>query len=70
MPVDAASPAPIPKAGSLLPLVVVGELVEAAKFTCLLVSRDPKEYLYGIVPFDFKRKTAAQQAHEKFKAKD
>ena len=39
-----------------------GETVEATKFICHLVGEKATEYVSGIVPFDFKKKDAAQKA--------
>jgi hypothetical protein len=43
-----------------------GEQVHAKKFQCVLVSADPSQYMFGLVPFDFKNREAAQQAYSKF----
>lgn len=45
-----------------------GERVEAKKFQCVLVSSDPKQYMMGLVPFDFKDRGAAANAAQKFTA--
>lgn len=45
-----------------------GERVEAKKFQCVLVSSDPKQYMMGLVPFDFKDRDAAANAAQKFTA--
>ncbi len=45
-----------------------GERVAAEKFQCVLVSSDPKQYMMGLVPFDFKDRRAAANAAEKFTA--
>ena len=34
--------------------------MQAQKFQCLLVSRDPADYMMGLVPFEFKDRQAAQ----------
>jgi len=43
-----------------------GEVVQASKFFCILVSKNPKEYMQGVVPFNFTNKTAAADAVKKF----
>ena len=43
-----------------------GKWVDAKKFQCILVSKDPSQYMLAVVPFDFKDPNAAQNAHEKF----
>ena len=43
------------------------KLVQAEKFECILVSKDPSQYMLGIVPFEFKEPNAAQEAYKKFK---
>jgi len=43
-----------------------GVQVAAEKFVCLLVSKDPKHFMFGSVPFNFGNKNAARQAFEKF----
>ncbi len=45
-----------------------GETVRAQKFQCVLVSRNPKEYMMGTVPFSFQSRLAAQHASETFAA--
>ena len=45
-----------------------GERVAAKKFQCVLVSSDPKQYMMGLVPFDFKDRGAAANAAQKFAA--
>ena len=42
-----------------------GERVAAEKFQCVLVSSDPKQYMMGLVPFDFKDRLAAANAAQK-----
>ena len=42
-----------------------GQLVNATKFSCVLVSADPSQYMMGLVPFDFKNKEAAEEAAKK-----
>ena len=44
-----------------------GETVHAAKFVCILVSKNPKEYMQGCVPFSFSNRAAAADAAKKFK---
>ena len=43
-----------------------GEKVQAQKFQCVLVSHAPEQYMLGLVPFDFKDRSAAQTAAKKF----
>ena len=43
-----------------------GQQVNATKFQCVLVSADPSQYMFGLVPFDFKNREAAEQASSKF----
>ena len=38
------------------------EIVNASKFECLLVSKDPKQFIIGSVPFSFGAKDAALKA--------
>ena len=45
-----------------------GEKVQAQKFQCVLVSHAPEQYMLGLVPFDFKDRSAAQTAAKKFTA--
>ena len=56
-------------AGRVIPykFTARGEQVQATKFACLLVSKNPKEYMQGIVPFSFTNKSAAAEAAKKFK---
>ena len=42
------------------------EVVHATKFECVLVSKDPGQYMLGVVPFSFRDKTAAKIAFEQF----
>ena len=44
------------------------EKVEAQKFSCVLVSNAPAQYMLGAVPFSFKTRTAAVEAFRKFTA--
>ena len=48
--------------------VARGETVKATKFQCILVSQDEKQYMQGLVPFDFKDKKAAEKAFKRFEA--
>ena len=41
--------------------------VNATKFQCILVSKDPSEYMLGLVAFEFKDIQGAKKAFEKFK---
>ena len=43
-----------------------GEEFQAKKFQCVLVSHAPEQYMLGLVPFDFKNRTAATTAAAKF----
>ena len=43
------------------------KLVQAEKFECILVSKDPSQYMLGIVPFEFKEPNAAQEASKNSK---
>ena len=42
--------------------------MEAQKFSCVLVSNAPAQYMLGAVPFSFKTRTAAVEAFRKFTA--
>ena len=42
------------------------KLVDASKFECILVSKDPSQHMLAVVPFDFKDPNAAQKAIQKF----
>ena len=44
-----------------------GQLVDAKKFQCVLVSKDPTQYMFGVVNWDFKHTDAAEKALSKFK---
>ena len=44
------------------------EKVEAQKFSCVLVSNAPAQYMLGGVPFNFKNRNAAVEAYRKFTA--
>ena len=39
-----------------------GETVVAQKFQCVLVSKDPAQYMLGLVPFNFSDRQAATKA--------
>ena len=43
-----------------------GETVDATKFICHLVGEKSTEYIVGIVPFDFKNKSAAEKAMRQY----
>ena len=45
-----------------------GEKVSAQNFQCILVSKDPSQYMMGLVPFDFKNRQAAANAEKTFAA--
>lgn len=47
--------------------IAKGETVHAERFVCLLVSEDPKEYMFASVLFSFQQRDAAQKATNKFK---
>ena len=42
-----------------------GEQIKAQKFQCVLVSKDPGQYMLGLVPFDVKDRGAASAALKK-----
>ena len=44
-----------------------GKVVDATKFQCILVSKDPSQYMLGLVAFEFKDLQGAKKAFEKFK---
>ena len=44
-----------------------GEVVMASKFQCVIVSKDAKQYMLGLVPFSFADRDAASKAAERFK---
>ena len=44
------------------------ERVQAQKFQCVLVSKDPSQYMLGLVPFDFTNRNAAVDASKRFTA--
>lgn len=43
------------------------KVVDATKFQCILVSKDPSQYMLGLVAFEFKDLQGAKKAFEKFK---
>ncbi len=43
-----------------------GEAIKAQKFQCVLVSKEPEQYMLGLVPFDFKDRHAAVAAAQRF----
>ena len=43
-----------------------GEPFAAQKFQCVLVSKDPAQYMLGLVPFAFSDRRAAAKAQTKF----
>ena len=43
-----------------------GELIHAQKFECVLVSKEPSQYMLGLVPFDFSDRQGAAKALAKF----
>ena len=43
-----------------------GETVHAQKFECVIVSKDPADYMLGVVPFNFNDRSAATKAKGKF----
>ena len=45
-----------------------GETIAAQKFQCVLVSKDPTQYMLGLVPFAFKDRQAAAKALTRFTA--
>ena len=44
-----------------------GEQIQAQKFQCVLVSKEPGQYMLGLVPFDFRNRGAAVAAQQQFK---
>ena len=44
-----------------------GKQVHASKFQCLLVSKDPRQFMLGSVPFSFASPDAASKAFDRFK---
>ena len=45
-----------------------GQLVQAEKFECILVSENPKEYMMATVPFSFSDRAAAARVMKTYKA--
>ena len=43
-----------------------GEKVQGHRFQCVLTSTNEKEYMFGVVPFDFGNRSAAQEAMRQF----
>ena len=43
------------------------EMITAQRFECLIVSKDPKQYMLGSVPFRFDDRGAPAKAADKFK---
>lgn len=43
-----------------------GEKVQGHRFQCVLASANEKEYMFGVVPFDFRNRSAAQDAMREF----
>ena len=43
-----------------------GEQEHAKKFECYLTSKDPSQYMFGAVPFEFQNRDAAQKGFDKF----
>ena len=43
-----------------------GEAIQAQKFQRVLVSKDPSQYMLGLVPFSFRDRQAAAKARDKF----
>ena len=43
-----------------------GETVNAQKFQCVLVSKDPSQYMQAVVPFNFNERKAAMNALSKY----
>ena len=46
--------------------IAKGQEVAAAKFSCILVSKNPAQYMLATVPFSFQDRTAAAQAKNSF----
>ena len=44
-----------------------GETVSAERFECVLVSKDPSQYMLATVPFSFSDRSSATKARETFK---
>ena len=47
-----------------------GEEVSAERFECIVVSKDPTQYMLATVPFSFTDRMAAKRALERFKSND
>ena len=47
-----------------------GETVSAERFECVLVSKDPAQYMLATVPFSFADRLSATKARDAFKSKD
>ena len=47
-----------------------GESVGAEKFECVLVCKDPTQYMIGLAPFSFSDRHTATKAAEKLKEED
>ena len=47
-----------------------GETVSAKKFECVLVSKDPAQYMLATVPFSFSDRLSAKKALDRFKKND
>ena len=47
-----------------------GEAVSAQRFECVLVSKDPTQYMLGTVPFSFSDRQSATKALSDFKKKN
>jgi len=43
-----------------------GERVKGNRFQCVLTSANEKEYMFGVVPFDFRNRSAAQDDMRQF----
>mgnify|MGYP000028518462 FL=1 len=43
-----------------------GETINASRFECMLVSKDPKQYMLAGIPFSFKERDSAKKAYTKF----
>ena len=46
------------------------EIVSAERFECVLVSKNPKEYMLATVPFSFNDRSAATRAKDTFRSND
>jgi hypothetical protein len=46
--------------------IAKGLTVNACKFECILVSKDPSQYMLAVVPFDFRDTDTAKKALQKF----